>query len=401
VSRRYITENGDPLHTYYGLLVPTVSDARYAVIAAERIMSDCGFSASLRASRMNSPQQLYGTLNRAPSILYCADDYGSQLQFARRQPSGLLEQTMALLAGRIYNGSTITLDNWAEIGIKQPPGAPAQPVLHTPCVTLLAVIADAQMAHAFRRSELSRGALDSMIFVPAMHQDDWHDRPGGTIEAIPDAVRTVLRAARAFDPGQTEQTQAQVFSSIASIAPSPVVVHFACDVQGAERALLARFPRRAHFVRTMVDGARRNLRRVSATIAALARPSAPVVTEEILSWSLAFIGNSLEITLDWYEAMGNDDEKPDAYATIVNYILRQQTDGATERDLVRYVRAYRSITDRDKREQLLASLIEDEMIVAVASGRTTRYVHSTFVVKAPEVSTVDKVSTGGVDTKNR
>lgn len=168
-GRRYVSEFGDPANVFIGLITPTTSQARPMLTAAESALVDINLHRLVRSQRMGSAQQVYASFVRSSSVLYAADDWGDQLSAAKRQPSGLLSIAHGALAGRVHAAKNIALDNWAEIGLKRPDTQQSHmPTLYQPGLTLLAAISEPQLRQVFKRQELGRGALDCMLFIPAL-----------------------------------------------------------------------------------------------------------------------------------------------------------------------------------------------------------------------------------------
>lgn len=379
-ARRYVSEHGDPAHLFVGVLAPTVSQVRYTMTAAENLFMAAGLRSQVRGQRFTSPAQLYATILRNPATLYLADDYGDQLRFARRQPSGLLEQALSILSGRVYAGQTIALDNWAEVGLKPERSTSNLPTLHRPALSMLATVAQSQLVGLFRRSEFARGALDAMLLVPAI-DESWVDRPAGRPIALPPNVVEIMRALRGFEPGQTEQSVGELLSSLALQEPTPIVVRFAADIQSVERAWIDRALRMPPSARALAIGSRKILRRMAIAMAAWADPKSPVVTDAILAWCNAFAGECLQVMLDEFELLGSDDDdKPDTYQMLLDAITRCGPGGMPRRDLHKFCKPFRKL-DPEARGKLLDAMVSDRALYTVPtiSGRGVQYVSNRFI----------------------
>ena len=384
-SRRYVSEHGDPAHVFIGVLAPTVSQVRYVLNAAEQHIMAAGLRSMVRGQRFTSPAQLYAAILRNPSTLYLADDWGDQLRFARRQPSGLLEQALSILSGRVYAGQTIALDNWSELGLKPERAQANLPTLYKPAMALLATVAQQQMASLFKRSEFARGALDSMLLVPTI-DGDWVDRPAGRTPELPAAALEVMRALRGFEPGQTEPAMDQLMNSMALQEPSPIVVRFVADIQSVERIWIERASRLPLSARALALGARRTLRRLCTAMAAWANPREPMVTPAILVWCNAFVSECLQVALEEFELLGtDDDDKPDAYQALLDASTRAGPGGVAKRDLHKICKPYRRL-GTEERGKLLDSMIADRVLYTVPtlSGRGLNYVASRFIQESAQ-----------------
>ena len=394
-ARRYVSPYGDPASTMMAVLCPSVSQGRYAHHGADQILFDSGMRSLLRTTRMASPQHLYSTLYRSPSALYLSDDYGDQLRFAKRQPSGMLEQTLSVLTGRVYAGQTLTLDNWMELGLKQPDGEGAQPVIYAPALSMLALVGGSNMVHLFKAAEFSRGAADAVLFVPATNMEQWSQRPKGIVEPPPASVVAKIRQVRGFEQADTTQlTPEQIFSGTASVMPSPQTVRFAGLVQQIDSAWIGQYSKQGHKVRQLASGARNNLRRLCTAMAAWANPQDPVATEEMVRWCAGFVQHCLEETILQAELRGSeDDDKPDVYQRVLEFIDEHGPEGISNRMVVNKCRAFRSLTN-EKREFLIGQMLDDEAIYTVPTknGQGKVYVCKTYLK-------VHKAGVGGVDTR--
>ena len=379
-SRRYVSEHGDPAHAFIGVLAPTVSQVRYVLTVVEQHMMAAGLRSQVRGQRFTSPAQLYAAILRNPSTVYLADDWGDQLRFARRQPSGLLEQALSVLAGRVYAGQTIALDNWAELGLKPDRSQPHLPTLYRPAMTLLATVAQQQMASLFKRSEFARGALDSMLLVPTI-DGDWIDRPAGRIPGLPAPALEIMRTLRGYEPGQTEPSMDQLMNSLALQEPTPIVVRFAADVQSVERVWIDRAGRLPLSARALALGARRIMRRLCTAMAAWADPREPIVSDRILAWCNAFVSECLQVALEEFELLGtDDDDKPDAYQALLDAITRVGPCGMPRRDLPRLCKLFRRM-GAEERGKLLDAMVADRSLYTIPtiSGRGVNYVAARYV----------------------
>jgi hypothetical protein len=374
-SRRYESAFGDPAHLFVGVIGPTISTSRYLLDGVDQLMCAAGLGHMVRQTRVASPQQLYGTLNRTPAGVYLAADFGDQLRFARRQPSGLLDSVLHLLATDIAGGKSIKLDNWAEMGVKQPEGSLAQPHIYKPAWSLAALLSGAQVASAFKKSELSRGALDSMLFVHAPYEQ-WQDRHA--VEPINPPAYAIekLRAMRGLKQGEVPSK----LTETAGMCPTCIPVTFHSDLVGLEQRILAEYKKRGQTAKLLASGARRHIRRIATAMAAWQAPDLPYVTEEILSWSSQFVLGCLEHTIANYHGSG-DDDKPDVYQTVLDVIAERGAAGMPIGDLHKYCRPFRSL-NKERRDELISQMQKDRGIAIVPSpskkGRC--FVHFQFAL---------------------
>lgn len=382
-GRRYVSEFGDPASAYFGLLAPTASQARPVLAAAEGALIRCGLRRLIRSQRLQSAQQIYASFVRSPSLLYAADDWGEQLAQAKRQPSGLLSVAHSVLAGRIHGCGDIALDNWAELGMKRPEDAPKGhlPTLYGPALTLLAAIAEPQLRSAFKRQELARGAMDCMIFVPALDVADWADRLAAAPADLPVTAWHALRALQGAEPGSVEEQPP--IDTILLQAASPVTVRFGCDLASCERRWIEHAKGLPAHLRPLSWGARTTMRRICVAVAAFADPARPMVSAEILGWVDRFVRECLQVTMDEVALLSDDeDARPDAGSYLLELLTRQGPAGMPKRDLHKFCKAYRRLS-AEEREQLLGRMLADDEITDMPSqtGRGKVLVARQFVVE--------------------
>jgi hypothetical protein len=388
-GRRYVSEFGDPATCFFGLLTPTTSQARPMLTAAESALIDINLRRLVRSQRMGSAQQVYASFVRSSSVLYAADDWGDQITHAKRQPSGLLSIAHGVLAGRVHSSKDIALDNWAEIGLKKPDNQTSHmPTLYRPALTLLAAIAEPQLRATFKRAEFGRGALDCMLFVPALDMSGWADRSVAAQTSLPPAVVARLREMRGLPPDSAELPEPEVDSVL--IRPTPITVRFACDLAGAEARWIEHGRKLPANLRPLSWGARATMRRLCVAMAAFCDPAVPLVRPEILAWCERLVRECLDITLAEVTLMGEDDDaRPDAGTKLLEALTRAGPDGIAQRDLHKQCWAYKKLSTEDRLE-VLGRLLADDEITDMNTPRGKRYYARQFVIEKPYAPAQEK-----------
>lgn len=383
-GRRYVSEYGDPASVYFGLITPTTSQARPMLTAAESALIDVNLRRLVRGQRMGSAQQVYASFVRSSSVLYAADDWGDQLAHAKRQPSGLLSIAHGVLAGRVHSAKDIALDNWAEIGLKKPDNQSSHmPTLYRPALTLLAAIAEPTLRAVFKRAEFGRGALDCMLFVPALDMAGWADRSVTARSPLPVNVAARLRELRGLPADSAEAAEQEVDSVL--IRATQTEVRFACDLAGAEARWIEHGRKLPQHLRPLSWGARATMRRLCVAMAAFCDPVVPLVRPEMLAWCERLVRECLDMTLAELALLGDDDDaRPDVSSYLLELLVRRGPEGMPKRDLHKYCKPYRRLNVED-RLQVLGQLYGDEEVFDVPSpsGRGTVIVASQFVVVRP------------------
>lgn len=381
-GRRYVSEFGDPATCFFGLLTPTTSQARPMLTAAEGALIDMNLRRLVRSQRMGSAQQVYASFVRSSSVLYAADDWGDQLSAAKRQPSGLLSIAHGVLAGRVHAARDIALDNWAEIGLKKPDNQQSHmPTLYRPGLTLLAAISEPQLRAVFKRQEFGRGALDCMLFVPALDMAGWADRAVAAQMALPPAVMARLREMRGLPPDSAELPEPEVDSVL--IRPTPTTVRFACDLAGAEQRWIENSRKLPKHLRPLSWGARATMRRLCVSMSAFCDPAVPLVRPEMLAWCERMVRECLDITLTEVALLGDDDDaRPDAGSKLLEVLTRAGSDGLAKNELHKFCWAYKRLNTEDRLE-VIGRLLADEEITDLNTPRGKRYYARQFVIDQP------------------
>jgi hypothetical protein len=386
-ARRYVSATGDPASDYMAVVAPSVSMARYALTACEQVLNEAGFRAMLRTQRFSNVGQVYGALYKAPALLALSDDLGEMQRFARRQPSGVTEQTLSLITGRVHAGETMCLDAWSDLGfgVKQPDGGPEAPVIYAPSLTWLSIVGAQHLGGLFASGEFARGSVDSILLIPAVEAGDWAQRPRVARAAVPVDVLTRIRNMRGFEDGQTLALKAeQIFGGTSCVMASPAVVDFPPLVSEIDAAWIARYANRGQQARQLARGARGHLRRWVTALAAFACPQRPVVTDEIVIWCRDILAGLLDASIDAANLRGQDDDaKPDAYQKVLEFIGDRGVDGASYRTIVNGCRAFRALPN-DKRKELLSQMDEDGACKEskTLSGRGTVFLLAKHVASA-------------------
>ncbi|MBP9803295.1 MAG: bifunctional DNA primase/polymerase [Candidatus Accumulibacter sp.] len=357
-SRNYSSSFGDGSHVYQLITAQTIGELRPLHNAVAQIVSNAGLRKILREQRFSSPASLFKTLMRSPATLYLSSDWGALAAFARRQPSGIVEQVLHLLAN-VFGQADILLDNPEELGIKAAAGVTNDmPVIRCPSLSMLAFASHGMLANSFSASEIGRGAVEQLIFHAGEIEPDGDPAP---TEAPAWLVSHIQKVRRVPEIG-TELDLASIFNGNAELIPTLVNVRF--DAQPVEHYpafdVLAAGNRQA---RPLILAARANLRRMAVALAAWGNPAEPFVSREILDWCARFVGERLAESLDALRLLGgSEDGKTTLYQAVLESITGAGCDGVTNSELVRVNYKFRGLP-KLKREEVIGQLIEDGQVV--------------------------------------
>ena len=378
-SRLYVSENGDPCHLYLGLLGHSVGELRYTHRAIQRIMMDAGLRRMMRAHRFTSSQTLYKTLQRSPSCLYLADDYGQILAFARRQPSGLQEQMLTALA-QIYAQDEIQIDSPEDAGLKAGMAGDEQPMIYRPGLTTLALLSEDQLAAVVRRGELGRGALEQLLINRVEGRPDLH--PPSRSKTPSWAVHHIRKIRKLpSDISGHDIDLPTIFNGGAGLLPEQTIVPIGDNVAELLRQTDTEFLAHGEqtiSLRPLALEACNTIRRIATALAAWNDPDCPVITSSIAQWACQYVMTLFDQFINQFQMLSNDDGKLTDYDKVQEVIAGQGRTGISHRDLTRMCWTFRNMT-QEKREALITGMIADEVIVEIKKGKKRLYISKTFI----------------------
>ncbi|BBL75457.1 bifunctional DNA primase/polymerase [Methylomagnum ishizawai] len=374
-SRRYRTEFGDPLNLYTGIVTNSIGLVRHYKPALHRALAEAGCAGMIANGRFSSPGVLYNMLHRSPALLYVSDDYGSQLAFAKRQPSGAHEQTLSIFAD-IHNAKPIYLNNGQEAGIGK---QGERVVIHHPALSILAMISADQLSTVVRASELGRGALEQFLFVLAPEDPAAYTMNDPEPGDVPGWITAHIQAIRLVEQGD----DTDLVKDNPAQEPDLRTVRFDAKLDAAYAALMAISDRRE--ARPILLSARAILRRLCAVLAVWANPPHPVVSREILAWASDYVAANVRAFLEAFNILSTDDGKLTQYQQILDYIAQGGAEGRTPKDLSQRCWAFKKLS-KEKRAETMDLLVEDGEVAQLPRGRGGKlYVAARFVKEAGAV----------------
>lgn len=378
-SRLYRTPQGDPLSIYLGAASRSVGELRYAHQAIYTALTAAGLRRMTRTTRWTSPQTIYRSLMRSPACVYLSDDYGGLSAFAKRQPSGLQEQALGVLAA-VHDGHPIQIDSPEDAGIKASSVGDGQPVIEAPALSMFALVGWDHMATLLRASEIGRGALEQVLL--ALGDEDTAQTRDPAPTEIPAWVPAHLQSIRRVSAAGVQLDLESIFQGNAEMPPQNVrTVEFSVAPSSGYSALDAVSNDRR--VRPLLTASRGTLRRIAAALAVWRDPASPVVTAEILQWATEYVRARMAALVEQFDILHGDDGRPSAYDAVLAKVLEAKAAGLAKRDLISGCKPYRNL-DAEKRGKLLTQMLDDEMIFEIETKpkrgpAAKRYVAAKFV----------------------
>lgn len=372
-SRNYVGEGGTPCHLCLGIVADSAALTAYARDAVSLVLDACGLRRMARGTRANVPSNVYTMLWRSPAAIHVVNDFGHLAAYAKRQPSGVLDQVFSVMA-EAHTAVALYLDSAAEIGLK-PGASDDQLVIHAPALTTLLLSTTAQMGALLQKDEISRGLLAWQLPVIA--------RTGSTTEKVPSSaplpqsLRDHLRAVRRLPAGTGELSLQDIFGTQPGLLPRVTRIRWERPFDEYADAIRAISKDPAHRVvlMTAVDAARR----IANALAPWRDPAAPVATREVMDWAAAYVIRLMGDWLEEYDTLGTDDGIVGIGQKVVAAVRDRKGAGIPRGRLHAYCRAYKQL-GKDRRAQVLDALLEDGDLVEFAprGQRAKVLVHSKF-----------------------
>lgn len=367
-SRMYVGEDGAPCHSCLGVVAESNLLTAYARDAVARVLDAAGLRRMMRGTRANAPTQVYATLWRSPAAIHVIGDYGHLAQFAKRQPSGVLDQAFSVMADA-YSSTALYLDSAAEAGMK-PSASDDQLVVRNPALTTLLLSTHEQMGSLLQRGELSRGLLAYQLPVIVQTQGAIEHEPSA--DPLPPELISLLLAVRRIG-GTThgDKSMQEIFGAQPCLKPNLVRVRHAVPYTEYAAAISAVSADLAH--RPLVMAAVGTARRLVNAMAPWRDPAAPVATRDIMDWVTGYVMRCLKEWLEQYSTLGNDDGTVDVGQRVLSTVASRRKEGIQRSHLHMYCRPFQRIRDRDKRNALIDSLLADgEIVEVVPEGRRAK-----------------------------
>lgn len=370
-ARNFVSARGEPVHLYLGTLCQSVSGLRNIKGVIQRLLAETGQRKLIRGTRLTSLSSVYRTLERHPVTVYIADDYGQMLNFARRQPSGVLDQALNAIAD-VYHGHDIYVDPDLD-GIKQDDHR----VIYQPAIGLMAMISEDQLSLLTKRSEVGRGSLQQMIIINA-EDTEHNDEPVRT--PVPDHIKSMVSALQ--NPGGTGQGNLSTIG-VTTLPATPVQISM---TPGALLQLtefdrqIADAAKQDKRLYPLANGARQNMRRVLSVLAVWNNPQEPVALPDLARWAGEYVLDHFSAFAERFVVSANDTGDLDVSQEVLACIIKSETDGMTPREIAQYCWQFRKLS-KDKRSDLLQTVVDSEEVVMMPTSNKQgkRYLAKKFV----------------------
>jgi len=340
IARQFRTDKGDIPVLYFGLVGPSAAAGICAGDAVESAIREASLGWMLRGGALSSEEKLKRALLRSAVIFHFTHAWAANVSFSQRQPSGAIASALRVFE-RVFRGSTLHHEDE-----KRPDEEPT-PVF-SGHISLLASIGTEELPKLLTTDEMSRGAHESMLYVPLRHPKEYPPGP------LPSTVLHWLRGDSLRNAQPPDAHKPPDWTTLSVRDP------LSATDDAVYRGSVA-IARRIALVLTAVDD-----------------PFSQEVNEAHLAWAMGFVDFCARVLKPEEAASG--DGKLTPYDYVVTYAQKRGKTGMTPRDLVQGVKPYRNLK-YEERENLLELMVSDGVLVRVPvpGKRVDRLYHRNFV----------------------
>jgi hypothetical protein len=391
-SRRFTTPTGDSCNLYVGILGSKSGgqgEIRYTSELAAAILKRCDLHKMIHEGRFNSRSQIYRTLYKSPTSLYLCDDFSEMISTSTRQSSGVLSITLNTLTG-LYNKGIegLRFNSLEEAGLTKSDirngDDEYKPEIEHPCLSILSLMSNTQLASFTKSSEISRGSVEQFLFAICDEDDvqvNGEEKPIFVPEDVIDELYRIKGWNRVLKSRSFEEISNQFISH--NIASTLTAVTFECDLAPYDKMIDEITMQKDY--RKFNRSARKNMRRLMTVLAAFSNNGKHIATKSIMDWCAQYVVKNLQRLIDRINVASSDDGVLDVRKKIIEKIYLSGADGIAKSRLTD-ISSYGALSE-EKRDQLLDQLAKDKIIVLNVttkqiSGRSRkRIVHSKYIAK--------------------
>ena len=186
-GRLYVSTMKNTSNVYLMTLAGTGVGKNYAKTCIKKFMMSAKLDHLLSGSGSTSSGAVLSALFDAPTHIQVIDEFGKQLQAARKQPSGMMQESLAMLT-EIFSDSTsvVVPKNYSSMGLtkEQRRAAKVCNNVHWPSVTLMTFATHEQVFDNLSTEQIDDGFLNRLLVVDATLPCLPEQRP--TFDDLPD-----------------------------------------------------------------------------------------------------------------------------------------------------------------------------------------------------------------------
>ncbi len=169
-GRLYVSDMNNTSNVYLMTLAGTGVGKNYAKTCIRKFLASAKLEYLLSGSGSTSAGAVMSALFDAPTHIQIIDEFGKQLQAARKQPNGMMQESLAILT-EIFSDATgvIAPKNYSSMGLTKEQRKAVKVVndVHCPSITLMTFATHEQVFDNLSTAQIDDGFLNRLLVVDA------------------------------------------------------------------------------------------------------------------------------------------------------------------------------------------------------------------------------------------
>ncbi|KRU23281.1 bifunctional DNA primase/polymerase [Psychrobacter piscatorii] len=371
-GRNYASEENNTSSMFFMLLADTGIGKNYAKTSIQTFLVESGLETLLSGSGNTSPGAVYTALCKSPCHIQITDEVGKQLATARKANNGQMAEAFSTLT-EAYSATTSYMipKNYSQLGdiAKGKATAEKNIVIHWPAITTLGIGTPGQIFDNLSTGEIEDGFLNRQVVIQA--SEPLAERRRIKKKPVPEHLREWAQDIRHPQPQSRTDLTGNVDSY--DLTPTPKTVAISDEamdlfddlldsLEAQEREGLFQLP---DLTRRWVE----NSMRLATALAVCENAENPVVTDLIADWCIAYVVFYGKRFMRAAATNVADGDFHRLYLNVLEMVSRTGSKGATQRDLSRNSKLFRSTKPND-RDQVFKALLIENQIMQVSIGKS-------------------------------
>lgn len=356
-GRIYESEQSNTSSLYLMILGDTGVGKNYVISAINDFLDETSLSKLLSGSGNTSSGAVYGALFDSPCHIQIIDEFGKQLQTARKQTNGQMAEAFSTLV-EAYSRTTglMLAKNYSTMGLsKEQRKAKDKNIVYYPAITLLGLATPRQVYSNLTTDDIEDGFLNRLVVVDVtLPQAELRKTRK---QKVPDYVKDWAESIRRFN--NDSPTDLTGLDTDYDMRPMPRLVRFSDEADDLfyknELGLRERASNGEFVIPEMTKRWNENAMRMATMLAVCLDPINPVITEELAQWSIDYVeyyGTQFMLNISTKVA---DSEFHRLYLAVKDVVEKAGKKGLTEREIGRKSSLFAQ-TAPHQRDQVLTAL---------------------------------------------
>lgn len=371
-GRNYASEENNTSSMYFMLLAETGVGKNYAKTSIQTFLVESGLETLLSGSGNTSPGAVYTALCKSPCHIQVTDEVGKQLATARKAGNGQMAEAFSTLT-EAYSATTSYMipKNYSQLGdiAKGKATAEKNIVIHWPAITTFGIGTPGQIFDNLTTGEIEDGFLNRQVVIQA--SEPLAVRRRIKKQPVPEHLKEWAQDIRHPQPQSRTDLTGNVESY--NLTPTPKIVAISDEAMDLFDDLLDTLEAQEKAGQFLLpDLTRRwveNSMRLATALAVCENSEKPVIDATIADWCIAYVVFYGKRFMRAAATNVADGDFHRLYLNVLEMVSRTGSKGATQRDLSRNSKLFRSTKPND-RDQVFKALLIENQIIQVSIGKS-------------------------------